>query len=61
MAAADQSTNNSTIRSILLSKKLTGLNFTNWYHNLRIVLKYEKKLKFMEQPIGPAHDPEIGP
>ncbi|GKB54398.1 zinc finger, CCHC-type containing protein [Tanacetum coccineum] len=47
-----------TIRSILLAEKLTGLNFTNWYRNLRIVLRYEKKLKFMEQPIGPARDPE---
>ncbi|GJZ78686.1 zinc finger, CCHC-type containing protein, partial [Tanacetum coccineum] len=60
MADAAQNTNNTTIRSILLAKKLTGLNFTNWYRNLRIVLKYEKKMKFVEQPIGPAHDPETG-
>nr|GEU71021.1 hypothetical protein [Tanacetum cinerariifolium] len=28
-----------TIRSILLAEKLTGSNFTNWYRNLRIVLR----------------------
>ncbi|GJZ11822.1 retrotransposon protein, putative, ty1-copia subclass [Tanacetum coccineum] len=47
-----------TIRSILLAEKLIGLNFTNSYRNLRIVLRYEKKMKFVEQPIGPAPDPE---
>ncbi|GJT19637.1 hypothetical protein Tco_0878343 [Tanacetum coccineum] len=58
MVADAQNTNNTTIRSILLAKKLTGSNFTNWYHNLRIVLRYEKKMKFVEQPIGPAPDLE---
>ncbi|GKC86853.1 hypothetical protein Tco_1147502 [Tanacetum coccineum] len=58
MAATAQNTNNMTIKSILLAEKLTGSNFTNWYRNLRIVLRYEKKLKFVEQPIGPARDPE---
>ncbi|GKE35715.1 zinc finger, CCHC-type containing protein, partial [Tanacetum coccineum] len=43
--------------SILLAEKLTGSNFTNLYRNLRIVLRYEKKMKFMEQPAGPP-DPE---
>ncbi|GKD94425.1 hypothetical protein Tco_1374262 [Tanacetum coccineum] len=47
-----------TIRSILLAEKLIGLNFTNSYRNLRIVLRYEKKIKFVEQPTGPAPDPE---
>ncbi|GJV74058.1 hypothetical protein Tco_1494053 [Tanacetum coccineum] len=58
MAAAAQNINNTTIRSILLAEKLTGSNFTNWYRNLRIVLRYEKKMKFVEQPIGPAPDPK---
>ncbi|GKA04816.1 hypothetical protein Tco_0683936 [Tanacetum coccineum] len=58
MDAAAQNTNNTTIRSILLGEKLTGSNFTNWYCNIRIVLRYEKKLKFVEQPIGPTPDPE---
>ncbi|GKC24546.1 hypothetical protein Tco_1026696 [Tanacetum coccineum] len=58
MVVAAQNTNNTTIRSILLAEKLTSSNFTNWYRNLRIVLRYEKKMKFVEQPIGPAPDPK---
>ncbi|GJV31849.1 hypothetical protein Tco_1392249 [Tanacetum coccineum] len=58
MAAIAQNTNNTTIRSILLAEKLTVSNFINWYRNLRIVLRYEKTMKFIEQPIGPAPDPE---
>ncbi|GKE55635.1 hypothetical protein Tco_1494820 [Tanacetum coccineum] len=58
MAATAQNTNNTTIMSILLAEKLTGSNFTNWYRNLRIVLRYEKKIKFVEQPIRLAPDPE---
>ncbi|GKC83348.1 zinc finger, CCHC-type containing protein, partial [Tanacetum coccineum] len=58
MADGAQNTNNTTIRSILLAEKLTGSNFTNWYRNMRIVLKYEKKMKFVEQLIGPAPDPK---
>ncbi|GJW08676.1 zinc finger, CCHC-type containing protein [Tanacetum coccineum] len=58
MVATAQNTNNTTIRSILLAEKLTGSNFTNWYRNLRIILRYEKKMKFMKQPIRPAPDPE---
>ncbi|GJX10745.1 retrotransposon protein, putative, ty1-copia subclass [Tanacetum coccineum] len=59
MDDAAQSTNNTTIRSILLEEKLTGLNFTIWYRNLRIVIRYEKNIKFVEQPTGPAFDPEM--
>ncbi|GJW62394.1 hypothetical protein Tco_1028000, partial [Tanacetum coccineum] len=58
MVAAARNTNNTTIRSILLAKKLTSSNFTNSYRNLRIVLRYEKKIKFVEQPTRPALDPE---
>ncbi|GKB04157.1 hypothetical protein Tco_0832300 [Tanacetum coccineum] len=58
MAVVTQNTNNTTIRLILLAEKLTGSNFTNWYRNLRIVLKYEKKIKFVKQPTRPAPNPE---
>nr|GEU99129.1 hypothetical protein [Tanacetum cinerariifolium] len=40
-----------------MAKKFTSSNFTNWYQNLRIVLRYDKKIKFVEQPVGPP-DPE---
>ncbi|GJT18878.1 hypothetical protein Tco_0877584 [Tanacetum coccineum] len=58
MAIAAQDTNNMTIKSILLAEKLTGSNFTNWYRNLMIVLRYEKNIKFVELSIGPAPDTE---
>ncbi|GJT54974.1 retrotransposon protein, putative, ty1-copia subclass [Tanacetum coccineum] len=58
MAIVAQNTHTTSIRSIFLAEKFTGSNFTNWYRNLRIVLRYEKKMKFVEQPTGPAPDPE---
>ncbi|GJX87871.1 retrotransposon protein, putative, ty1-copia subclass [Tanacetum coccineum] len=58
MVVDAQNTNNTTIRSILLAEKLIGLNFTNWYRNLRIVLRYKKKIKFVEKPTGPVPDPK---
>ncbi|GJR76990.1 zinc finger, CCHC-type containing protein [Tanacetum coccineum] len=57
MAVAAQNTNNTTIRSILQQKKLTGPNFTNWYKNLRIVLRSEGKLDHLEQPLIPLPYP----
>ncbi|GKD31322.1 hypothetical protein Tco_1242100 [Tanacetum coccineum] len=45
MAVAAKNTNNMTIRSILLPEKLTGLKFTNWYRNLRIVLSMSPDLQ----------------
>ncbi|GJX02218.1 hypothetical protein Tco_0186131 [Tanacetum coccineum] len=61
MAASAQNTNNTTIRSILLAEKLTSLNFTNWYRNLRIVLRYEKKMKFVEHPTRPPNPETTDP
>ena len=39
------------LRSILEKYKLNGTNFTNWYRNLRIVLKQEKKEHVLDNPI----------
>ena len=46
------------LRSILEKDKLNGTNFTNWYRNLRIVLKQEKKEHVLDNPIPdePADD-----
>ena len=46
------------MRSILEKNKLNGANFTNWYRNLRIVLKQEKKEHVLDNPIPdePAED-----
>ena len=39
------------LRTILEKDKLNGTNFTNWYRNLRIVLKQEKKEHVLDNPI----------
>ena len=40
-----------SLRTILEKDKLNGTNFTNWYHNLRIVLKHDKKEHVLEDPL----------
>ncbi|GKE64270.1 zinc finger, CCHC-type containing protein [Tanacetum coccineum] len=35
-------------------EKLSGLNFNDWFRSLKLVLKVEKKLYVIEQPIPPA-------
>ncbi len=39
------------LRTILEKDKLNDTNFTNWYRNLRIVLKQEKKDHVLDNPI----------
>nr|GEW86644.1 retrotransposon protein, putative, Ty1-copia subclass [Tanacetum cinerariifolium] len=41
-------------------QKLTGINFMEWYRNLRIVLSVEDKLPFLEQPIPALQAPGKG-
>ncbi|XP_057996544.1 uncharacterized protein LOC131175879 [Hevea brasiliensis] len=53
--------NNHSLRSILDANKLTGPNFLDWYRNLRIVLKQEKRLYVLEHAkpgIPPVDAPE---
>ena len=38
------------MRSVLEKEKLNGTNFIDWYRNLRIVLRQEKKEYVLEQP-----------
>ena len=40
-----------SLRSIIEKDKLNGTNFLDWYRNLRIVLKQERKEYILEQPI----------
>ncbi|GKD33475.1 hypothetical protein Tco_1248984 [Tanacetum coccineum] len=42
--------------AILTNEKLTGPNFMNWHRNLKIALRYEKKLVYLEKPLQPAPD-----
>nr|GEW32495.1 hypothetical protein [Tanacetum cinerariifolium] len=48
------SANNSIFKGFFEKPKLTGLNFIDWYRQLRIVLSIEDKLNYLEQPIPPA-------
>ena len=43
--------NTLSLRSVLQKDKLSGTNFLDWYRNLRIVLKHEKKIYVLEKPI----------
>ena len=44
------------LKSILEKDKLNGTNFTNWYRNLRIVLKQEKKDHVLDTPLPDEPD-----
>ncbi|GKE58430.1 zinc finger, CCHC-type containing protein [Tanacetum coccineum] len=52
--AANQTTNNNLIRSILDKEKLNGSNFLDWYRNMRIFLKNEQKLHHLEEALPEA-------
>ena len=40
-----------SLRSILEKDKLNGTNFLDWYRNLIIVLRQERKEYILDQPI----------
>nr|GEZ00970.1 hypothetical protein [Tanacetum cinerariifolium] len=52
--AANQTTNNNSIRSIPDKEKLNGSNFLDWFRNLRIVLGNEQKLHHLEEALPEA-------
>ncbi|KAK8555327.1 hypothetical protein V6N12_009475 [Hibiscus sabdariffa] len=43
--------NSISLRSLLEKEKLNGINFLNWFRNLRIVLKQERKEYVIEEPV----------
>ncbi|XP_072146328.1 uncharacterized protein [Setaria viridis] len=45
----------SIMQSVLEKEMLNGANFTDWYHNLRIVLRQEKTEYVVEQPYPDDH------
>ncbi|PWA48071.1 zinc finger, CCHC-type [Artemisia annua] len=61
MALLVQHLNNSNFRLILEKEKIFGPNFLGWYCNLRIILKAECKLVYLEKsiPPGPAPTPVV--
>ena len=47
---ATNNNSNFNLWSVLEKEKLNGANFIDWYRNLRIVLRNEKKEYVLEQP-----------
>ncbi|KAL4282312.1 hypothetical protein GQ457_03G019070 [Hibiscus cannabinus] len=43
--------NTITLRSLLEKEKLNGINLLDWFRNLRIVLKQERKEYVIEEPL----------
>ena len=48
---ASNTTSNLSLRSILEKDKLNRTKFLDWYRNLRIVLKQERKEYILDQPV----------
>ncbi|GKA76354.1 hypothetical protein Tco_0782815, partial [Tanacetum coccineum] len=49
-----QNINHSAFRSMFEREKLSGNNFNDWFRQLKLVLRVEKKMYVIEQPIPPA-------
>nr|GEX21787.1 zinc finger, CCHC-type [Tanacetum cinerariifolium] len=54
MARPVQNINHSAFRSMFEREKLSGNNFNDWFRQLKLVLRVEKKMFITEQPIPPA-------
>ncbi|GKB43498.1 zinc finger, CCHC-type containing protein, partial [Tanacetum coccineum] len=54
MAYPVQNINHSAFRSMFEREKLFGNNFNYWFRQLKLVLRVEKKMYVIEQPIPPA-------
>ncbi|GJT76357.1 chrysanthemyl diphosphate synthase [Tanacetum coccineum] len=54
MAHPAQNINHSAFRSMFEWEKLSGNNFNDWFSQLKLVLRVEKKMYVIEQPIPPA-------
>ena len=48
---ASNNTSTFTLQSVLEKEKLNGTNFLDWFQNLRIVLKQEKKMYVLDNEI----------
>nr|GEU73610.1 hypothetical protein [Tanacetum cinerariifolium] len=58
MAQPVQNINHSAFRSMFEREKLSGNNFNDWFHQLKLVLRVEKKMNVIERPLpaAPAAD-----
>ncbi|GJW38288.1 reverse transcriptase domain-containing protein [Tanacetum coccineum] len=61
MAQSVQNINHSAFRSMFEREKLSGNNFNDWFRKLKLVLRVEKKMYVIEQPLpaAPAVDSEV--
>ncbi|KAL4590248.1 hypothetical protein LXL04_003174 [Taraxacum kok-saghyz] len=59
MAPNGNHTNSFSLRSVLEKDKLNHTNFLDWYRNLRIVLKQEKRLNVLDEPL--IEEPPVTP
>nr|GFA29871.1 hypothetical protein [Tanacetum cinerariifolium] len=54
MAHPIQNINHSAFRSMFEREKLSGNNFNDWFRQLKLVLRVDKKMYVIKQPIPPA-------
>ncbi|GKE41890.1 hypothetical protein Tco_1469174 [Tanacetum coccineum] len=54
MALPVQNINHSAFRSMFEREKLSGNNFNDWFRQLKLVLRVEKKMYVIEQPLPAA-------
>ncbi|GJY46448.1 retrotransposon protein, putative, ty1-copia subclass [Tanacetum coccineum] len=54
MAHPAQNINHSAFTSMFEREKLSGNNFNDWFRQLKLVLRVEKKMYVIEQPIPPT-------
>ncbi|GKB95029.1 hypothetical protein Tco_0981166 [Tanacetum coccineum] len=58
MTLPAQNINHSAFRSMFEREKLSGSNFNDWFRSRKLVLRVDKKLYVIEQPI--PHSPAAG-
>ncbi|GJY22457.1 hypothetical protein Tco_0396115 [Tanacetum coccineum] len=61
MALPVQNINHSAFRLMFEKEKLSGNNFNEWFARLKLVLRVEKKMHVIEQPLPPAPEPVVEP
>ncbi|GKD70887.1 retrotransposon protein, putative, ty1-copia subclass, partial [Tanacetum coccineum] len=61
MALPAQNINHSAFRSMFDKETLFGTNFNDWFARLKLVLRVEKKMHVIKQPLPPAPAPNSEP
>ncbi|GJU32998.1 hypothetical protein Tco_1176587 [Tanacetum coccineum] len=61
MALPVQNINHSAFRSMFEKEKLFGNNFNDWFARLKLVLRVEKKMHVIKQPLPHAPEPIAEP